>query len=349
MRRPILFLITAFLLSLGVFAHADDLVQIRLGDYLEALRVQAGIPGLAAVLIGPSDVQWQRGFGNQDVEHGAPARPDTPFHVDGLTQVVTAALLLRCDWYGRISLNDRVGTYAPTSPEAGATVRQVLSHASNGPGGLTFTYRLERLDALAPVVSACTDSSFRLGMAGLLDQMIMFESVPGPDAVVPPAANDFPASTVDRYRGLMQRLALPYSIDAQLRPSPSQYAERTLTPASGLISSALDFAHFDLALKRGALVGNEALANAWTPPIGANGQRLPHGLGWFVQTYNGEPIVWQFGAGDAASALYIMAPRRGQTLILVANSSGLSKSFPLAAGDVTVSPFARVFLGIFVR
>jgi len=36
-------------------------------------------------------------------------------------------------------------------------------------------------------------------------------------------------------------------------------------------------------------------------------------------------------------------------LILLANSSGLAKPFNLAAGDLTVSPFARIFLGLFVR
>ena len=32
------------------------------------------------------------------------------------------------------------------------------------------------------------------------------------------------------------------------------------------------------------------------------------------------------------------------TLILLANSVGLSSRFPLADGDVTVSPFARAFI-----
>ena len=33
---------------------------------------------------------------------------------------------------------------------------------------------------------------------------------------------------------------------------------------------------------------------AWSTPV-ANGEPLPHGIGWFVQTYNGEKVVWQFG------------------------------------------------------
>jgi hypothetical protein len=69
-----------------------------------------------------------------------------------------------------------------------------------------------------------------------------------------------------------------------------------------------------------------------------------------VQSYAGEPIVWQFGLGDgASSSMILIVPRRSLTVILLANSDGLARPFSLAAGDATVSPFARLFLGIFVR
>ena len=116
------------------------------------------------------------------------------------------------------------------------------------------------------------------------------------------------------------------------------------------MSTVRDLEKFDLALKRGDVVRLETLAFAWTPPIGANGQPLPHAYGWFVQDYNGERIVWQFGVSDnASSSMMITLPRRGLTLILLANSQGLARPFALSAGDVTVSPFARLFLSIFAR
>jgi hypothetical protein len=36
-------------------------------------------------------------------------------------------------------------------------------------------------------------------------------------------------------------------------------------------------------------------------------------------------------------------------LILLANSDGLVRPFRLASGDLTVSPFGRIFLGFFGR
>ena len=339
-------------LSLGVIVHAaDDLVLTRFGDYLDSLRTQAGIPGLAATIVGPAEVQWERAFGQQNIERAIPARPDTPFHLDALTQLLTASMILRCVEEGRLSLDDRIGAYAPDAVDPNATLRQLLTHTSGGADSRVFAYRPERLDSLAPAVSACSGDSYRSSLASMLDRLAMSDSVPGPDVVqlIPPP-NGFPPATIERYRSVLGRLATPYAVDLQGRASPSRYVATTLTAASGLVSTARDMAKFDLALKKGVLLRAETIADAWTAPLGRLGQRLPHGIGWFVQSYAGEPVVWQFGAGDnGSSSMVITLPRRGLTLILLANSDGLAKSFALAAGDLTVSPFGRLFLGIFVR
>jgi hypothetical protein len=61
-------------------------------------------------------------------------------------------------------------------------------------------------------------------------------------------------------------------------------------------------------------------------------------------------VVWQYGIGAAASSsLVITLPARNVTLILLANSDGLAKPASLSAGDITVSPFAKVFLGLVVK
>ena len=123
-----------------------------------------------------------------------------------------------------------------------------------------------------------------------------------------------------------------------------------MTPGSGLISTVHDLELFDLALKNGQLFRPDELAATWNPPVDGTGQPLPHAYGWFVQTLNGERVVWQFGVSDnASSSLLITLPRRGLTLILLANSHGLVRPFALADGDVSVSPFARLFFSLFAR
>jgi len=356
MRHSVLALAVAVVLFAGVPVRADDpideLIFGRFRDYVDSLRAQAGIPGLAAAIVGPDAILWDQAFGWQDLERSIATRTDTPFHLDGLTQVFTASLVLRCVEEGRLSLDDEIGRFAPSSPHAGATVRQVLTHTSGPPDNLVFDYRPERLGPLASVMRACSADSFRETVANLLGRLAMTDSVPGPDVVrlTPPAEGIPTPSAAARYRSVLERLAVPYTVDEQRRASPSQNAATTLTPAAGLISTVRDLAKLDLALKDDVILNAKTLAVAWRAPFGRDGRPLPHGIGWFVQLYHGETIVWQFGVGEnGSSALVLTMPGPGLTLIMLANSNGLVKPFSLATGDLTASPFARVFLGLFVR
>ena len=160
-RPPLPLLAVTLALSAGAFVRADDLVVVRFGEYLEALRVQAGIPGLAAAIVGPAEVAWEGAFGQQDIGRNIVTRLDTPFHLDGTTQAIVASLAVRCASDGSLSLDQTVGTLAPQSPDAAATIGQVLTHTTAGPKGLTFSYRPERL------VPACDERGW--DMAGLLE------------------------------------------------------------------------------------------------------------------------------------------------------------------------------------
>jgi CubicO group peptidase (beta-lactamase class C family) len=355
MRRPPVLLITmALALAASALVHAaDDFVLLRFSDYLDALRIQASIPGLAAALVGPSDVMWEGSFGQQNVDRNIPVNATTPFQLDGTTQTIVASLAVRCASDGWLSLDDPVSKFAPSSPDATATIGQLLTHTTAGPKGLTFSYRLERLAPVAAAIARCTDSSFRWGMWALFDRLAMIDSVPGSDVVQLKApAESFTAPTLQRFADVIGRLATPYAIDARGHATASSYVASTLTPASGMISTVRDLEQFDLALKgaRGILLRPEWRALALTPPNDANGQPLPHAYGWFVQNNNGGPVVWEFGVSDnASSSMIIYVPQRGLTLILLANSSGLARPFDLSTGDVTVSPFARLFLSVFGR
>jgi CubicO group peptidase (beta-lactamase class C family) len=182
-------------------------------------------------------------------------------------------------------------------------------------------------------------------MMQLFDQQAMRDSVPGPDAprLAPPAEGIPEPAAAQRYARILERLAVPYRVDARKRSTPSRYEATTLTPGGGAISTVRDLAEFDLALKDGWLLP-ETLEAAWTPAA-VNGQALPHALGWFSGFYSGERIVWQFGISEnAGSALMLTLPGRRTTYILLANSTGLVEPPPTSVGQLVASPFVRVLL-----
>jgi CubicO group peptidase (beta-lactamase class C family) len=352
MRRIALGLGIASLLIVTPIHAADALLLDRFSDYVDALRAQAGIPGLAATIVGAHDVLWEHASGLQDIERSIAVRPDTPFNIDGLTQLFTTAIVLRCAEEGRLSLDDQIAMFTTDAPLPTATLRQLLTNTAGTPGALSFTYQPSGLAPLGAVIRSCTGSSYRQAFAYVFERFAMVDSVPGADAVtIQPPTDGFPTPEEKaRYTDVLSRLAPPYVVDRNDRATLSTRGDPALTPFSGIVSTARDLARFDLALKSGALIRVETLGAAWSPQLGPDGALLRYGIGWFFQTFNGEPVVWQFGQTEnASSSLMITLPSRGLTFILLANSDGLTKAFPLSAGDVSVSPFARVFLGLFAR
>jgi CubicO group peptidase (beta-lactamase class C family) len=336
-------------LGCAAAAHARSSIpadRIALFDrYLEALRREAGIPGLSAAILQSGDVVWERPLGYADVQRRIPARPDTPFPIASLTKTFTSTLLLRCVEQRTLDLDEPIRRYSSLIPEAAATVRHVLSHTSRGTPGSRFEYDGDRFLALTPVVESCTASAYRVALNQLvLAPLAMRRSVPGHDLLDADAesAQMFDAATLAQFRRTLSDLAVPYDVVGRT-PHVTTYPPRGINASAGLVSTVQDLAQYDRAIDRHLIISAESQQLAWSQSPTASGP-APYGLGWFIQVYNGRKIVWHFGQWPQFSALYLKVPDNGLTLVLLANSGDLSSRFPLARGDVTVSPFARVFL-----
>jgi len=332
-------------------AAGDEARLAQFEQALESLRRQYNIPGLSAAVVSDRRIIWDKGFGFQDVENGIPATPDTPYRTASLTKTFASMLLMRCVEQGTLNLDTPIRNYTSGISEPGVTVRHLFTHTSQGtPPGQRFIYSGDRYNFLTPVVEACRGQSFREALAkDILDRLEMWDSVPGQDMEFPSpqAAALFTPETLLRYTRVIQRLAKPYVIDSSGRPILSSYPNRNIFAAAGLISTVRDLARYDAAIDRHILLQTQTQEQAWTNHVNSSGQRLPHALGWFVQTRGNERLVWHYGFWNTFSALFLKVPGRNITLILLANSSGLSAPFGNSlggAGDVTGSPFANLFL-----
>jgi CubicO group peptidase (beta-lactamase class C family) len=338
----------AVIVSLTVGSRAQQNLALSLFERsLEQLRQESGIPGLSAAIVQRGVVVWERGFGMADLERSIPAAPETPYPVGDLTQTLAATLVLQQIERGSFDLNDRIRRWTGMIPESAATVEQVLMHTSSG----VYRYEPSRFAELTPVVEQYAEVPFRKALAvEILDRFVMHDSVPGHDMEQPSAVDlpFFEQDALNRYADAVRRLAVPYRVDSRRRAIRSEYPPRSITAGSGLISSVRDLARFDGALDDpDALLEPATMATMWRVP--AAGSRVPTGLGWFVQIYNGRRLVWHFGLSPGAfSSLVLKVPEQNLTLILLANSDGLSAPFALDAGNVTASLYARLFLRVFL-
>ena len=319
-------------------------------SYLEVLRQQAGIPGLSAAIVQDGEVMWERGFGYQNLESRIPATPDTPYLVGDLTQTIGAVLLLQCVEIRRMEIDEPISKYSVTV-DPDATLRQVLSHTLPGQPD-AFKYDQGRFAQLSFAMEWCAPQPFRKSVSHrILERLAMKDSVPGRDlqdsTVVPEEMWDAPA--LERYRRVLERLAVPYRLDRKGKPTRAEPPTiEGISAAGGLVSTVRDLARFDAALNDDILLKQDTLQAAWRNVNGRDGLPLPTGLGWFVQTHRNQQIVWHFGhVPNAYSSLMIRIPAKKLTLILLANSDGLVGPYQLPLGDVSKSVFANLFLRLF--
>jgi CubicO group peptidase (beta-lactamase class C family) len=312
--------------------------------YLESLREQAGIPGMSGAVVQGGRVVWEKGFGLQNVERLVVATPDTPYPVADLSQTFAATVLLQqCVDRGNLEVTDKVRRWISTYSDREITVGQVLTHAT--PSG-SYKYDPSRYSDLGGVVDQCANGKYPAKLTGeVFDRLGMTATVPGEDLADSASPNRplYPADRLARYVDVLGRVATPYKVDGRGRPTATAYSGQALTTSSGVVSTVRDLARFDGSLT--VLVDPGTLNSAWNRA----GASLPTGLGWFVQSYNSQRLVWHFGiAKDAYSSLILKVPEKDLTFILLANSDALSAPYSLENGDVTKSLFATVFLKLFL-
>lgn len=346
-------LLVGALIGVAVFEQPSS-AQSPVFDYavfensLDGLRVEAGIPAISAAIVQDGKIAWAVGKGRVDLEGNIAARPDTPYVVGSLAQTLGSTLLLRrCMDQSYLELGDSITRWWPTYSETGTSVRDLLTHtASDG----SFRYAPARMSALTDVTEECAHGQYPLLLAQDLFELLgMLSSVPGQTLSTPtPAdASIFDPARLSRYADVLRRVAVPYRVVSRRPSRNTELLPARIDFAQGVVTTALDLALFDIAYDSGFLADGTrrlALSQAF-----ANGKPLPTGLGWFVQAYNGEPIAWQFGViENGYSSLIVKVPNRKLTLILLANSDGLTAPFALEAGDVTTSLFAKIFLKTFL-
>ena len=331
--------------------HLSVLTSSPFESYLESLRLQAGIPGMSAVLVQDGQIVWERGFGFQNQEARVRATPDTPYPIADMSQTLAAVLVLQCAEQRKLNIDDLARHFGIALPESSATVRQILSHTSAGTPGETFRYDPERYSQLTQVIESCVPQPYRKTIAvNVLERLAMNDSVPGRDLADPNALTErlFADAVLERYRRVLDRVAIPYKVDKRARATRNEVAVEGINAATGLVTTVRDFARFDAALDNALLLREETLQVAWSNATNSQQTALPMGLGWFVQSYRGEPVVWHFGLIPSAySSLVVKLPARHLTFILFANSEGLNSTFLPEPGDVTRSLFATLFLRLY--
>ena len=312
-------------------------------DRLDQIRRDLNIPGLGLSISRDDQVVLAGGLGLADVEARIAPTGTTSFHLASLSKTYASTLLMQLVEEGRVDLEDPVSNYGVALPSPGIVrVKHLFTHTSEGVPGATFSYNGDRFQLLENVIRQASGRAYgELLVERILKPLQVRQTAPN----VQDAAS-FALMGFDR-DAFVANLAKPYALNGAGQIVPSAYPS-FFGVAAGLISSATEVTEYSLAIDRDAFLRPETKARVFTPATSNSGQPLPYGLGWFVQTVGGQKIAWHYGLWTANSSLIVKALDKRLTLVVLANSDRLSEPFPLARGDLMVSPVAREFVEAFV-
>ncbi|MBL4668933.1 MAG: beta-lactamase family protein [Flavobacteriales bacterium] len=366
LKTILLILLISLIYSCNV-KNKETISERQLNEYekqISILREKYSIPGLSIGISSNDSLIYSKGFGFSDIEKKIKVTPKTPFRIASITKTITGTVLMKLVEDGDINLNWKVKDYYPDylgscerilgyfntdMPEYSfllneyqpnrddITLKHHLSHTAEKIPGNNYKYNGFLFGMLSDVIETATQSKFDT----LVDKMIIKKLN---------LKNSLSSQLDTSKPNIIKSLAKPYIIKSHGTFELGKYPDPQLNAGAGIISSVTDLMLFDNAINQNLLVKENTKKEQFRPFILNNGNLSPYGLGWFTQKYKGYTLVWHNGwQPDAYSGLYLKVLEKNLTLILLANSEGLSEPFELGEGDVLSSEFARSFLDLVIN
>ena len=319
-----------------------DEARIAVARLVEEHRLAIAAPAISAALVLDGRLAWADGFGEADLENGVPARAETIYRLASISKPMAATAVMQLVERGVVSLEDDIQKYAPEfprKPQGEVRLRHLLTHTSGvrhykgnefnsreyfpttaaglrifkddpllfAPGS-AYEYTTYGYNLLAAVVERAS---------GLNYEQYLHERIFGPAAMTT-ARLEHPEDIV-RFR------ARQYARDT--RPAPAgplrnaPYVDLSYKWAGGgIIASALDVAHFDIALNEGRLLRPETLQQMYTSARLTSGRETGYGLGWMlVKDARGRTWVGHSGGATGGTTYLLRHPESRTAVVLLCN------------------------------
>jgi len=304
--------------------------------YVRAEMKARGIPGLSLAVVKGGQVVKSEGYGVASLELDASATRDTIYEIGSISKQIAANAILLLVEDGKIRLDDPVSSYLDNPPARWApiTIRHVLTHTAGladfDTGDIGFSYRREYSAREFVDLLGRQPLQFAPG-----ERWNYTNAFPLVGMVVERAAGqpyvDFVEKRIFAALGLRSARfkragdVVPHRADGYLLKNGEYTHGESARPMiiaanGGVMMSVADFAAWDIALTSGRLLKPESMAAMTSPVRLTSGKTVSHGLGWFMDTFNGHEFGAHWGTTVAGySAVIRRYVNDGVTVIVLAN------------------------------
>ncbi len=321
------------ILCLAGFARA---AADPVDDYVRSQLKLRHLPGVSLAIVKDGRIVKAAGYGVASLELDAPATERTVYEIGSISKQFAADAILLLVEDGQVRLDDPLSKYLDLTPPAwrAITIRHVLTHTAGladfDTGNIGFSYRREYtanefVDLLAkqPLTFAPGDRWNYTNGFPLLGMVV--ERASGLSYVDFVRTRIFQPLGLESARFKSATDVVPHRADGYLfKDGVYQHGESLrpmiIAPNGGVMINALDFAKWDIAITSGKLLRPQSVTEMTTPVRLNNGATVAHGLGWFIDTFNGHIFGAHWGTTVTGHSSVI---RRytgdGVTVIMLAN------------------------------
>jgi D-alanyl-D-alanine carboxypeptidase len=304
--------------------------------------LQDRVPGISLAVIKSGAVVYAKGYGVMDLESRRPVTATTHMEIGSVTIQFTAAAILQLAETGKLSLDDKLGTYVPEyAAGRDVTLRQLLQFTSGVPeyfpnddavAGQVFAKKTtvkEVLDLFAdkPLdFAAGTRAAFNSTNYFLLGLVI--ERASGMDYAAYMKRNIFGRAGMTRTTTIadeekLKDLARGYNdVGGSMHPT-AKTDDLWGRATFDVVSDVIDMAKWDAALLNGKIVNRDDVALMMTPATLPNGARAPYGMSWIQNQIDEHNMIWRDGGTIGFVAMNAIYPDDHLILIAEANANYL--------------------------
>ena len=324
-------------LLIALTCLAQNGVNTRIDEYLQAEMKSQQIPGVSLAVIKNGQIVLAKGYGFASVEHQVPVKPETIFQSGSMGKQFTATAVMLLMEDGKLLLDDKISKFFLNTPDSWSniTIRHLLTHTSgmtDYPSGFDFRrdYTEDELYERAKAIPLAFQPGDKWSYSNLGYVMlgILIHKVSGKfygdflqDRVFKPL--DMSTARIISEADIIPNRASGYRVDNKGQLKNQNWVSPSLnTTADGaLYLNVYDMAKWDAALYTEKLLKRSSLDQMWTPVKLNSGKTHPYGFGWALGEIKGHRYVQHGGAWQGFKAQITRYVDDRLTVVLFANQT----------------------------
>lgn len=339
--------LAASLLAPGVCAGAR---ADALDNYIENQLHRQRIAGISLAVIKDGKIVKAKGYGAANIETGTPASADTVYKIGSISKCFFGVAIMMLAEDSRLRLDDTVARYFPDAPEAwkSITIRQLLTHTSgiveDPPGFTPFESqsdeRIVKSLYTAPLLfkpgEQWSYSNANYFVLGEIIRRVSGKPWSGfiEERIFHPLHMD--STRVTTTTEIVPHRAEGYIWNGGRFTKAEDWV--AVRPSGAFLSTVMDMAKWDAAVRRRALLKPASWEQILTPVQLRTGKSYPYGFGFFLDPWQGHRQIHHEGQLPGFIGAYQDFPDDHLTLVMLTNTD-----------EIDPLPLAHSIAGFYVR